>query len=386
MVRRGLPRARQQPSLKAVAERQNGMIPAVLHVVISLDPGGLERLVARWTGRRNGTRPRSTAVCCLDTAGRLAADLPDDTVTSLAADRSRFPWDRAAVRRLRSLAVERGAEILHSHNLAAQQYAVLAAMGTKLRVVHTEHGSRPRASRMTGRIREWALDRLTDRMVAVSSAVADGMPRKAQVIPNGVSPHEPASGTAVAALRSELGLVAGESVIGYVGRLTTVKGVDRLLWAFGAMAVAGERPCKLLIVGDGPERVNLERQAGMLGVGDKVVFAGFRADARRFYDVMDCFALPSRSEGLPVALIEAMSAGVPVLATDVGANREVMADGAAGTILPVDCGQWPGLMRRVLERGEDVRALSERGRERVARHYSEETTVEAYEHLYGCVV
>jgi glycosyltransferase involved in cell wall biosynthesis len=223
-------------------------------------------------------------------------------------------------------------------------------------------------------------------MVAVSSSVAGNMPANTFVIPNGVSPHERASDPEIAALRNELGLPAGRPVIGYVGRLTAVKGVDRLLWAFGAMAADRGAPCVLLLVGDGVEMAKLEAQARRLGVGDMVVFAGFRADARRFYDLMDCFVLPSRSEGLPVALIEAMSAGVPVLATDVGANREVMMDGAAGTLLPVDCARWPALLRSAMEPGEVIRRKAELGMARVTADYSEDATVQAYERVYEEVV
>jgi glycosyltransferase involved in cell wall biosynthesis len=239
---------------------------------------------------------------------------------------------------------------------------------------------------MFARVRERFLDRHTDRIVAVSSAVAAGMSRRAVVIPNGVTQHRRAGSVEIEALRGELGLAPGCRVVGYVGRLMSVKGVDRLLWAFGAMAVTGERPCKLLLVGDGPERVNLERQARMLDVSDKLIFAGFQADARRFYDLMDCFVLPSRSEGLPVALIEAMSAGVPVLATDVGANREVMMDGAAGTLLPVDCARWPALLRSAMEPGEVIRRKAELGMARVTADYSEDATVQAYERVYEEVV
>jgi glycosyltransferase involved in cell wall biosynthesis len=355
----------------------------VVHVVISLEPGGLERLVVRWTRRRNETQPGSTAVCCLDKAGALAADLPSGTVTSLAAARNRFPWDRVAVRRLRAFAVERGAAILHSHNLAAQQYAVLAAWRTGMRVVHTEHGSRPHASGLVAAIRERLLNRCTDRLVAVSSSVARVMPRDTAVIPNGVSRHEPASAEELVRLRVELGLPPGWPVIGCVGRLTTVKGVDRLLWALGAMVRECATPCVLLVVGDGPEREMLEGQARRLGVSEKVVFAGFRPDARRLYDLMDCVVLPSRSEGLPVVLLEGMSAGVPVLATDVGANKEVLLNGEAGTMLPADCMQWPAILRSAIEHGERQRAAVEKARESVTRQYSEDATVEAYEREYG---
>lgn len=357
-----------------------------MHVVVSLASGGLERLVVRWVRERNCRRPKSSSVCCLDEAGALAAELPAEVVTVLGARRSRFPWDRNAVRRLRMCAVERGASILHSHNLAAQQYAVLAAGGTRLRVVHTEHGSRPPPSGVVDRLREWYLARRTDRTVVVSSSVVAAGGSRATVIPNGVSPHVRAGAEDRAALRRELGLADGCAVIGYVGRLAGIKGVDRLLWAFGRMAADGDSNAVLLIVGDGPERDKLIEQAARAGVEERVVFAGFRSDARRLYDLMDCFVLPSRSEGLPVALLEAMSAGVPALATDVGSCRDVLMGGEAGVILPADCGQWPSLLRRTLERAGESRGMATKAIGHVLRHYSEDVTAETYERVYAEVV
>lgn len=360
-------------------------LASVLHVVVSLDHGGLERLVVRWTRRRNGRQFGSTAVCCLDEAGALASELPEGMVEAIGARRSAFPWDREAVKRVRAIAANRGASILHSHNLAAQQYAVLAARGTDLRVVHTEHGSRPQAKGIIGRLREGVLNRLTDRMVAVSGVVAERFAGRVAVIPNGVSAHTTTSVEACGAMRRELGLSEDSWVIGYVGRLATVKGVDRLLWAFGPMAVAGGRRSVLLLVGDGPDRDNLESQARRMGIAQQTVFAGLQEDARGFYDLMDCFVLPSRSEGLSVALLEAMAAGVPVLATDVGSNREVLLDGEVGVLLPADCGQWGDTLRRAVEDPEPFRQMAMNGRQHVMQHYSEDTTAEAYEKVYGDV-
>jgi glycosyltransferase involved in cell wall biosynthesis len=360
----------------------NGVTPKVIHVAVTLEPGGLERLVVRWTQRRNGRCSDSTVVCCLDGPGTLAAHLPAGTVVALEAERGRNPWDRDAVRRLRRLARERGVKVLHSHNLAAQQYAVLAAMGAGLRVVLTEHGSRPPPNGLVRRVREYLLNRLTDRIAAVSGTVAERFAGRAVVIPNGVSPHEPASAERKELLRQALGLPAGRPAIGYVGRLAAIKGVDRLVRAFGQMAAEGETQAVLLLVGDGPDRDRLKSEARAVGIEDRVVFAGFRDDARGCYDLMDCFVLPSRSEGLPVALLEAMAAGVPALATDVGANREVLLNGEAGTLLPEDCGQWPALLHRAIGHDVELSRKAERGREHVAKHYSEAATAEAYERVY----
>jgi hypothetical protein len=149
--------------------------PRVAHLVISLAFGGLERLVVDWTNARNRLRPGSTLVWCLDTPGDLAGQVEGDAVRCLHARRSRFPWDRDAVRRLAAELAGPGggqpaAEVVHSHNLAAQQYAVLAARGTGIRHVHTQHGANTESMRYRDRWRSRLLARYTDALVAVSEA------------------------------------------------------------------------------------------------------------------------------------------------------------------------------------------------------------------------
>src|SRR5688572_19934458 len=115
-------------------------LPRVGHVLISLAPGGLERLVVDWTNARNAAFGDSTRVGCLDATGELAAALPSGCVTSFSASRERVPWDRDAVRKIRAWIKTEGLTVLHSHNLAAHQYVTLATRGTRVRHVHTEHG------------------------------------------------------------------------------------------------------------------------------------------------------------------------------------------------------------------------------------------------------
>jgi glycosyltransferase involved in cell wall biosynthesis len=209
------------------------------------------------------------------------------------------------------------------------------------------------------------------------------------------------------AFRIKCGIPADARVIGTVGRLAHVKGTDRLIAAFAAIPQqlsscqvaqllsdnpeisppsATQQPSNLttylLLVGDGPERVNLERQARELGVADRVIFAGYQADPAPCLAAMDVFVLPSRSEGVSVALLEAMAAGIPVAVTDVGANREVIEEGQCGVILPEDERQWPEIVAAMLM-GPEANALKARAaRERVRTHYSLETTLDGYESLY----
>jgi len=359
--------------------------------VISLAHGGLERLVVDWTNARNARHPASTLVCCLDEPDALAAELEADCCFALGADRSRFPWDRAALGQLRSrLAGSDRIDVLHSHNIGAQQYAALAARRAATRHVHTEHGSNVHVKGLFNRMRLRRLGRMTDRIVAVSRDTAGKMaghwglpPDGVTVIANGVTPHPAYSAEQIDALRRELEIPERAFIVGSVGRLAHEKGYDRLI---GILPSVLRPPSSVfcLLVGDGPERTSLESRADQLGIADRFIITGFREEARRFYELMDVFILPSRSEGLSISLLEAMVAGCPVAVTDVGESREVIADGEAGIVLPRDEGEWASPIAEQMADGGGQRteARAQAARERVAREYSFEATLEAYEALY----
>jgi len=413
-------------------------VPKVIHVVVSLDHGGLEKLVVNWTNARNKRFLESTMVCCLDRPGDMAKEVVGDVVSCVDAVRSRFPMDIAAVLRIRGLVRSVPNAVVHSHNLAAQQYAAIALCGTGVRHVHTEHGTNPHFGGVRNRLRTWLLQKMTDRIIAVSEDTATSLvamqriPRdRILVIRNGIQVSTMRSAWQASDLRASLGIPEDSTVIGSVGRLAHVKGYDRLIRAFAelvsrypltvngeegrrtddsgqksdtcAVGFAGTRHATcaarlpnndsqltqsaklaLLIVGDGPERGNLEVQAKELGVADRVIFAGYRSDAKSGFAAMDLFVLPSRSEGLPVALLEAMFAGVPVAATHVGEVAEVLDHGRAGRLMPDDESQWASFLGDMLEKiGTDVAADTSRyARRRVEEEYSEAVTLDEYEQVY----
>ena len=392
----------------AVSTERMSTVPTVAHLVISLAHGGLERLVVDWANRRNAQHPGSTRICCLDEPGDLAAQVEAGALNCLHAQRGRLPWDAAAVRTLRYALLgthsvsSQPFAIVHSHNLAAQQYAFLGRICTKVAHVHTQHGANIHNQGLVDRLRGRALARFTHRLVAVSQSTAEAMQsaygisrRRIAVIPNGIAPLSAGAGDGVSReeVRRPLGIPADAFVVGSIGRLDAVKGYDRLLSAL-ASAAEGDatgadslRRARLLLVGDGPARTALEAQARSLGFSGRVVFAGFRPDARRLAEAMDLFVLPSRSEGLSVALLEAMAAGVPVMATDAGDNRAILENGAAGIMLPPEESEWPRLLReQATEPGRRAAATrTERARRRVEESYSMDSTLAAYEATYRAV-
>jgi glycosyltransferase involved in cell wall biosynthesis len=178
-----------------------------------------------------------------------------------------------------------------------------------------------------------------DRLIAVSEGQRRtyeriGVPRERfTVVPNGVAPRSAPPGRAAA--RAALGLDPDQPVVLTVGRLTHMKGqwhlidaVPRLLACIPTLAV--------VLIGTGPLRPELERRAVERGVARHVCFAGPRPDARQLLDAADVFVLPSRHEGMPLAAIEAMEAGLPVVATRVVGTEEVVVDGVTGALVRRD--------------------------------------------------
>lgn len=370
-------------------------VPIVIHVVVSLAPGGLERLVVDWTNARNNSAPGSTSVCCLDEVGELGSFVHGGCVTELGSHRGLFPFDVSAVwqlasllRRIKREGTEPSAVVVHSHNLSAWQYAAMAARLARVSHVHTEHGTNPHYRGAVNRLRNVCLARTTDVIVAVAFNTAEELVRnqgirrsRIRVIRNGVADAGVCGGDA-ALVRQRYGLLADTPVIGSVGRLAKVKGQDRLIRAFAVLRETTD--CRLLLVGGGPDQPELEELVVRLGVGDSVFLVGHQNCVRDYLAAMDIFVLPSRSEGLPVALLEAMLAGVPVAATHVGEVAEILDHGRAGRVMPDDESQWAPLLGDMLEDSATAIAadVSRYARRRVKDEYSQAVTLKEYEHVY----
>jgi glycosyltransferase involved in cell wall biosynthesis len=365
------------------------MTARVCHLLISLKPGGLEQLVVQWTNARNAAHPGSTRICTLDESGVLASQVQGDVVTVLGAHRAKKPWDMAAVKRLRRALAD--VDVVHSHNLAAQQYAVLACRGISVRHVHTEHGSNPHTGGWLNRLRLRFLASRTGALVCVSHDTAAAMRPNWQVadgvvtvIANGVSPHQAMLPDERSALRDQLGIARDAFLVGSIGRLSSEKRYDRLVRTVAALQKSEpDLNAMLVLVGEGGRHDELVLLADSLSVTPRVKFCGFRPEARRFLDVFDLFVLCSETEGLPVALLEAMAANCPVAVTDVGDCLRVIDDGRAGVVLPEDEGQWPSCIAALAKEGEaETLARCKRASHRIETVYAQSATLSAYESLY----
>ncbi|WPJ97721.1 glycosyltransferase [Coraliomargarita algicola] len=367
----------------------------IAHLVINLNHGGAEQLVVRWALQRLQQDAQSTYVITLDEPGALAEQLPQTNHYCLSAQRQRKPWDRTAMRRLRQFLKEKSIDVLHSHNLAAQQYAVLGTVGSAVAHVQTQHGANTHVLGMGNRLRSALLARLTGAVVAVSAGTRDSMAaqqfipaQKIRLIPNGVAAYSQVDELEVARMRAQYGL-DDCIVFGSVGRLAAVKGWARFLPEFAAFAsqvhaVAGGKPAKLLLVGDGPERAAIEQQAKSLGIADLVVLAGFQTDPQPWLALMDVFLLPSLSEGLSVALLEALEGGLYACVTDVGDCGAVVREVGHGTVLVDEPSGWSQQLLEIYQ-ARPPRRVAALSSSSAGRIYSQSHCLECYEDLYTSV-
>jgi glycosyltransferase involved in cell wall biosynthesis len=291
---------------------------------------------------------------------------------------------RALVGAARALtaAVRRFApDVVHAHNPKVGALAAMAVRsacrGARPALVTTYHGVPPARARLAA----LAL-RTSDHVVAVSESLArelagHGVPRgRLTVIPNGVPAAEPLEDAERARLDEELGL-AGRPVVTAVGRLVPQKAHSRLIEA----AARQEARARFLIVGDGPLRGELERQAASLGLDGTVRFTGARRDARAIIARSDLLVFSSEWEGLALAAVEALAAGVPVISTDVAGSAELLSTGA-GLVVARDPGAIAEAVAGLLADAPRRERMGAEGRRLHAERYSSESMTSAYRTVY----
>jgi glycosyltransferase involved in cell wall biosynthesis len=308
--------------------------------------------------------------------------------------------DALAVFRLARLLRTVRPQILHTHTAKAGAIGRLAVLlvpdARPPIVVHTFHGHVLRGyfgPLRTGffRLLERSLARVTTALVAVSPEVRDDLvalgvaPReKFTVIRLGIELDERVGAAAArgAELRRLLGIPADRFTVGWIGRMTAVKRTGDVLLAFRRLRDLGVDAC-LCMVGDGPDREDVERRAFELGVVRHTLFLGYQEEVAPFYAAFDAVVLPSGNEGTPVTVIEALATGTPVVATRVGGVPDVIRDGVDGFL--VQPGGVADLAARLHELARDPelrRRLGEQGRARVLPRYSVERLLDDVDRLY----
>jgi len=359
--------------------------PTILHLSSTSGPGGAETLVRRLAASLDPGGYRSIA--CLFRRGWLHDALVQSGIpTSVIGMRGAF--DTGWAREFAALVKREHVAAIHAHEFTANAYGSLMGQLLRVPVVAPVHGKSYFADRAKRRMAYRYVSRVS-RMVAVSEDLKDYVVNRAgvaehrvSVIYNGVDDWTPPPTAQAAALRAELGLDAYEHVLGAVGSLYPVKGHVHLLQALPR--ILAEHPkTVLLLAGQGELEQPLRAEAARLRVEAQVKFLGLRGDVSALLSQMDAFVLPSLSEGLSMALLEAMAAARPVVATRVGGNPEVVVDGDTGFLVEAQSPQAiaDGIIRLLRDKSSAAR-MGERGRARALERFSFRATVEQYQRLY----
>lgn len=351
----------------------------VVHLVSTLGIGGQEMVIHSLVSHTDRRRFRPIVITLHGggpVADRIAAlgvpveSLGDGTPSSLAL-----------VRRLVGRLRVHRPDILHTHNPAPHQIGAAARLIARVpALVHTKHGRNNFPTRLH-RWKEQLAGRLSTLVVPVSADAAtvartsDHVPeRKIRVIHNGIDTDGSPQASPFPAGRPPRAV--------HVARLNRVKDQKSLLAA--TRIVADRVPdFRLDIVGDGPMNAELRRLATELRLDDIVTFHGMQSDVRPFLAQADFFLLPSLSEGIAITMLEAMCAGLPVVATDVGGNREVVRHDVTGLLVPVRNPEaLAEAMLTTIANPDRAREWGGEGRRRVVAEFNIAQTVRAYEAAY----
>jgi glycosyltransferase involved in cell wall biosynthesis len=365
----------------------------IVHLVIGGDPSGGQTVAHRLAlaARAHG----DTAAFVADRPGPFLDALRAEGFEARVIDVSRTGHVGGLVRLARHLRATR-ADLLHVHTqIAGNVLGRLAARAARIPViahVHIESHLPPgRLRRGALRLLDNATARLCVRILVVSEETRrtlerQGYPRdRLVVVYNGVELPATSGGDR---LRRELGVGPDAPVVGEVGRLAEVKGQRELIQAVARL----DGDVRLVLVGadveaGGAYRRELEAEAERLGVRERVLFAGYRADAESLVGELDVVALPSRAEGLPMVLLEAMARGRAVVATPVGGTPELVSDGETGLLVPpCDVDALAAAIGGLLADPERRSRLGEAARRRVAAEFTADRMAERVLAVYDEVV
>lgn len=363
--------------------------PVICQVLHSLTVGGAEMLAARLA--RHLSDQFRFVFACLDDLGTLGADLSREGF--LVEVIGRQPgFDVSCVRRLATFVRREQAEVIHAHQYTPFFYCrAPGPLRPRPPVLFNEHGrffpDLPNRKRM---IFNRLFLRRQDRVVAVGESVRqalivnEGIPaQRIEVIYNGVRLDDFASDPQLRTqVRGELGLELDAPVAIQVARLDYLK--DHCTAIRAAERVVRRLPnFRLILVGEGPERPKIEAEIAARGLGQHVKLLGLRTDVRRLLSAADLFLLTSISEGIPVTLIEAMGARLPVVSTGVGGIPEVVIPDSTGLL--ARSGDDDALANAVVKLLADHALrdkLGQAGRERASRMFAEDEMHRRYVRLY----
>jgi glycosyltransferase involved in cell wall biosynthesis len=362
----------------------------LVFVNLNLGMGGIETLILEIC-KRLDTKKFSPKVCVFEKDGILQDEFEQAGIPVYALER-KDGLDVTLPIRLALLLKRIGADIVHTHNHSVWLYGGIAARILNLPLVHTEHTSPDYNKEKWYKIEKW-LSYITDRITTVSNSVGKFMevreriaPDKITVIHNGIDTGIYSKYVDRDVKRKELNLDDSDQIIGNIARFFPNKDHACLLRAF-KLVVERIPSAKLLIAGDGPLRNELFGLTEKLALTSTVKFLGNRRDIPELLRIFDVFALSSIKEGLPITLLEAMASEVPIVATDVDGNPEVVVHNQTGYIVPArDPNSLADKIITLLMDKEKAKHMGKTGRVRAEEEFSFEKMSAQYDALYSSLL
>lgn len=280
-------------------------------------------------------------------------------------------------------------QIIHTHGYRSNIIGLLASILLRVPIVTTVHGwtNHTNSVKLYEYLDRFFL-RFFDKIIAVSDNIKNNLLNsricihKIEKIYNTVNCEIVKSKISLNEVRKRFHLSQGDKLVGTIGRLSKEKGIDYLIKA-GSEIIATYPDVKILIIGDGPERQNLEILAKQLRISDNVIFCGFQKDVAEFYHLIDIVVLPSITEGLPMVLLEALTYSKPIVATRVGGIPEVITDGKTGILVePQNPSRLAEGIIRILKNPEEAHRMASEGRKLVEERFNSRDLGKKIEKIY----
>jgi len=345
----------------------------IVHLLHSFSTGGMEKGIASLVQHTHGEFEH--IIICLTTSGASEKMLPGGTqVISL----NKPPGNSLSfIFRLARLLKQLGPDVVHTRNWGGLDGIISARLAGIRAIVHGEHGwgmDDPMGQNTKRRVIRRVLSGFVREFTCVSKQMESwllndiGVSKPITQIYNGIDTriYSPGGKKAVSS-----------KIVGVIGRLDPIKDHPTLFKAFEH--VVGNIPnARLMVIGDGPEREKLEKIAG-----SKVYFTGNRLDVPDLLKQIDLFVLPSLNEGISNTILEAMASGIPVIATRVGGNPELVSDKVSGALF--EPGNWEelaGLLEKYLNDETLCRLIGKKGRESVSKRFAMEKMVSQYKAVW----
>ncbi len=368
-------------------------VPTVLHVRVMAGTGGGPEKTILHSPSYIDRRQYRVAAAYMHPAGDKGIESIREQAMELGCPLRTFgeygPLDPRCITRLLNVCRKRNVKIWHGHDYKSNLLGLILRKFHPMKLITTAHTWHDDTWRMRlyRRIDQWCLKHY-DHVICVSRDLYDCCRKKlgiekdrASLVHNGIELRPWSRLRNIESAKKALDIDPQCKVLGFTGRLNWEKGLDRVLHAVGT--VSQRVPdLQFVLVGDGPERRKLEKQVRDMHLTGVVRFVGWRKPLQAWYEAMDALVLPSRSEGLPNTLLEAMAMGVPVASTNVGGVNDLLRDGICGTVLEEDRDTWPEALTDLLTNRTYRERLATSARQHIENYFTFDQRMHKITRLY----